>query len=140
MSNHLTVPPDVVEAIALRVAELLEGGLPAPRPAALMNATDVALSLGVTRTWVYDHADELGATRLGTGAKARLRFDPQKVADAMASCSTSRGSQEPESPGPTPNSTIRRRPRTGTRSHLLPIRGVNDPKAATDSPSEGSGG
>ena len=38
---------------------------------------------GVGRRWVYDHADELGARRLGTGKRPRLRFDPDEVAELL---------------------------------------------------------
>jgi len=40
-----------------------------------MDAARLAAELGVTRSWVYEHRDELGAVRLGTGTKPRLRFD-----------------------------------------------------------------
>ena len=43
---------------------------------ALIDAAEVARRLGVSREYVYDHAAELGAERLGTGPRARLRFDP----------------------------------------------------------------
>jgi excisionase family DNA binding protein len=36
---------------------------------------DVARLLGVTRSWVYQHKDELPFTRLGSGPKAILRMD-----------------------------------------------------------------
>jgi excisionase family DNA binding protein len=35
----------------------------------------VARTLGVTRSWVYQHQDELPFTRLGSGPKAILRMD-----------------------------------------------------------------
>ena len=38
---------------------------------------------GVGRRWVYDHADYLGAKRLGAGKRPRLRFDPTEVADRL---------------------------------------------------------
>jgi len=40
----------------------------------LVDAATVARRLGVTRNWVYAHADQLGAMRLGNG-RGRLRFD-----------------------------------------------------------------
>lgn len=40
----------------------------------LVDAATVARRLGVTRNWVYAHADQLGAMRLGDG-RGRLRFD-----------------------------------------------------------------
>lgn len=37
----------------------------------------------MSRTWVYEHADELGAIRLGRGPKARLRFDVETVSQIL---------------------------------------------------------
>ena len=42
-----------------------------------LDAKEVAERLGVERDWVYQHADELGASRLGTGPRPRLRFPPE---------------------------------------------------------------
>ncbi len=67
-----------IEAIARRVAELVG------RPSGLVDAQDVADDLKVERDWVYAHARELGAVRLGDGPKARLRFDLQRVRDGLA--------------------------------------------------------
>lgn len=50
----------------------------------LLNATQLAARLGVARAWVYDHAAELGAVRLGAGPRARLRFDPITVAERLS--------------------------------------------------------
>lgn len=61
----------LIERIALRVAELLAETPPAP---SLVDATAVARDLSVERDWVYEHARELGAIRLG-GPQGRLRFD-----------------------------------------------------------------
>lgn len=52
-------------------------------PGQLITASQVASGLGVTRDWVYEHAGELGAIRLGSGRKPRLRFDPRLVAQAI---------------------------------------------------------
>jgi len=41
---------------------------------ALVDAASVAEHLGVSRDYVYEHADDLGARRLGSGPRARLRF------------------------------------------------------------------
>ena len=62
-----------IRAIAREVARLsVPGG-------GLLTATEVALAFNVTRGWVYAHADELGAIRLGDGPRPRLRFDPAIV-------------------------------------------------------------
>lgn len=61
-----------VERIAQRVVELLRAE-ESPR-ARLIDAATLAIELAVERDWVYAHADELGAIRLG-GPNGRLRFD-----------------------------------------------------------------
>ncbi|HEX5374631.1 MAG TPA: hypothetical protein VFW48_00570 [Solirubrobacterales bacterium] len=98
-----------VEAVAHRVAELLRGESTAGE---LVDVAEVARRFGVSRDYVYEHADDLGAVRLGDGPKARLRFDPETVAGRL-------GASSPE-PSPRPQ----RRPRRGTkRVDLLPVHG-----------------
>jgi len=75
-STRIKLDPQTVEAVARRVVELLEsrslsGG------AELVDAAELARRLGIERSWVYTHAIELGAVKLGSGRKPRLRFDPQ---------------------------------------------------------------
>ena len=87
-----------------------------------VDATAVARHLGVARSLVYEHADELGARALGTGPKPRLRFRMSDV-DAWLACSARRESEPVEKPADKP---IRRRRRTrslGTRAPLLAIKG-----------------
>ncbi len=88
----MTAPLDVdalaqrlADPVARRVIEMIkdEGGLPAPAAATWLNATEVAQLLHVTREWVYQHADELGAVRLGGGRRPRLRFRPERLATAI---------------------------------------------------------
>src|SRR3954471_13314900 len=69
-----------VEAIARRVAELLrdEG-----RAGHHLDTTAVATMLGVSGDWVREHAAELGAIRVGDGAKGALRFDIKRVKEAL---------------------------------------------------------
>lgn len=59
----------------------------------LVTAAELADLLAVSRDYVYEHADELGALRLGSGPKARLRFDPAAVREAMT-CSVSKSSPD----------------------------------------------
>jgi hypothetical protein len=61
-------------------------------PARLVDAGTLAALLGVSRRYVYEHADELGAVRLGGGAKPRLRFDAGAAKTAM-SCPVGERSQ-----------------------------------------------
>jgi predicted DNA-binding transcriptional regulator AlpA len=64
-------------AIAARIIDVLNqqgfSGQPA-RQTEWLDALEVARRLGVSREWVYEHAAELGATRLGSGRRPRLRF------------------------------------------------------------------
>jgi hypothetical protein len=105
----------LVDAIARRVVELLEGSrarADAARPAtepgnACLTVSQVAARYRVSRSWVYAHQRELGAMRLGDGPRARLRFEPKVVADAITAFDQSqRSHEEPKTD---------RRPRRGTR-------------------------
>ena len=76
----------LAELVADRLAERLDGAQ-ALGPTWL-TAAEVAARFRVDRAWVYQHADELGARRLGErgeGRRPRLRFDPQAVADRLGS-------------------------------------------------------
>jgi hypothetical protein len=91
----------------------------------LLTVADVAIYLSVDASFVYAHADELGAIRLGSGSRPRLRFRRSVLEDYLvrASCSVGRRSQEPDSPA---NRPIRRRQSSrplGAKVELLPIRG-----------------
>ena len=130
-ANARTLSAADVEAVALRLAELLaellaeflaDRASPAPPPA-LVDVAEVARRYGVSPWWVYDHADELGVVRLGTGKRAHLRFDLERVAEAMTSRPRSKRSDTPPSPGPDRQASGRRPRRLGTEAPLLPIRG-----------------
>jgi hypothetical protein len=73
----MTLDSDDIEAIARRVAELVGNAR------GLVDAHSVAAELHVERDWVYAHARELGAVRLGGGPKARLRFDLTRVRERL---------------------------------------------------------
>jgi len=71
-----------IEAIAERVAELIDErgvGL----PVRYVDAAQLARILGVDREWVYEHARQLGAIRLG-GVRGRLRFDLKHATRGLA--------------------------------------------------------
>jgi hypothetical protein len=90
----MTLDRDDVEAIAIRVAELL-------RPTVgigLVGVDEVVARFGISRSYVYEHADELGAIRLGDGPKARLRFDVERVDEALGRSRRTR----PTAPSPQP--------------------------------------
>ena len=88
----------IAEAVASRVLDLLADRQP---PASgLVDAATLAHELGVTRSFVYQHADELGGIRLGSGSKPRLRFN---VAQAKAA------HRAKPTPGDVPETPPRRR-------------------------------
>jgi predicted DNA-binding transcriptional regulator AlpA len=69
-----------VRAIAEAVADVLakRGLVVYAGPAGsarVLSAREVSRLLGRSTPWVYDHATELGAIRMGTGPKARIGFD-----------------------------------------------------------------
>ncbi|MGD1057079.1 MAG: hypothetical protein ABR992_06645 [Solirubrobacteraceae bacterium] len=78
----MTLDDEDIEQIARRVAELIGANRADPTPR-YVDAADLARILGIERDWVYAHARELGAIRLG-GPGGRLRFDVQHVAEALA--------------------------------------------------------
>jgi hypothetical protein len=88
----------------------------------LVDAATLAAYLNVERSWVYEHADELGARRLGSGPRARLRFSIAEVDQRLTTCTRSRESRSPD-PAPLAALRPRRRRRMGTSVALLPIRG-----------------
>ncbi len=76
----------LIDAIVERVVEAIrsEGNVRPTREAPeWLDAREVAQRLGVSREWVYEHAEELGASRIGTGPRPRLRFPPH-VLEARA--------------------------------------------------------
>jgi hypothetical protein len=69
-----------VEAIARRVVELLDGPSPLPH---LLTAAEVADRLAASESWVRENAVRLGAVKLADGARPRLRFSAERVAEAL---------------------------------------------------------
>src|SRR5215211_6597101 len=110
----LKLAPEVIDAIARRVVELLSQRAPARRE--LVDAAELAQRLGVERSWVYTHAIQLGAIKLGNGRRPRLRFDPQVAIERI------RAAQAQSEQGP-PLRPPRPRPGDGDRPRLLPIKG-----------------
>ena len=110
--------PDDLDALADRVAERLAAFLPALATAAdqahrTVEVATVARELGMSETWVYRHAEDLGVERRGSGPKARLRFDLERARAAFTETQ-----HEPRSTRPA------RTPRRRTRSEaeLLPVK------------------
>lgn len=76
---------ELVEAIARRVVELLREDSPA---GVLVDATELAKHLGVSRQFVYRHKHELHAQRLAAGPKSPLRFDLRRAEAALRGVAT----------------------------------------------------
>jgi hypothetical protein len=102
---------DQLVELAGLVAEHLRA-CEAPKPAALVSARELASLLGCDRSWVYAHQRELGRLRLGNGSKGRLRFDPERARQALATVA------EP-APAATPRPRARRRASTTTAGSVL---------------------
>lgn len=92
-------------------------------PTRLVDPLELAATLGVTRGFVYEHADELGVIRLGSGPKARQRYDVAIALERLTACTSGKGSNDTQVPSPV---LLRRAPRRaiGTNVELLPIGGV----------------
>ena len=116
--------PEAIEQIAQRVVELLrgEGEQKAQQtPGPLLDAGELAQRLGVKREWVYEHARELGAVRLGDGPKARLRFDPEAAKRVLEKRRRPAGSPDPSNAAVEPRPARRRRRRPQGAVPLLPV-------------------
>lgn len=105
---EMTLSEADIEAVAARVADLLRSGRVG---AELVDAAEIARRFGVSRDFVYGHADDLGAVRLGDGPKARLRFDPANVGQVL---------RKPREKAALPP---RRQGRNRGSYSLLPVRG-----------------
>lgn len=122
----MTLTRDEIEAIAQRVAELLDQRHQQRHPARLLDAAQLAQRLGVERDWVYAHAAQLGGVRLG-GPKGRLRFDPATVDERLDQ--TERPSLPTRSRRPGDG-----RPSTSGRYHLQSRTGHQSGRAARQRP------
>jgi hypothetical protein len=122
VGGELRLDDAAIGVLAARVAELLAGQLPPPapvprRPGRLLSAAEVSEWWGIGRGWVYQHAGELGAIRIGDGERPRLRFDPDQVAQHL--------NRPPAAPPKTPPSRqagARRSPRIRGDSPRLAFR------------------
>lgn len=115
-----------VEALAKRVVELLRADDRESAARRLVDAATLAAELGVERSWVYEHANELHPIRLGTGPKARLRFDAVAVRAAIAAQGLARPRTSTDADGPNERPSARRACRGGptkrTVGRILAVR------------------
>ena len=84
-AGEFRLASESIEALVGRLAELLgvEERAEPEAPRKMISAAEVSARWGVARRWVYNHAAELGACRLGCGSRPRLRFDPVEVAERL---------------------------------------------------------
>jgi predicted DNA-binding transcriptional regulator AlpA len=112
----MQLDPDDIEQLADAVADRVAQRLREQPPTRFVDAAALARVLGVKRSWVYEHAGELGAVRLG-GPQGRLRFDLATVDERLA--------RQPmdATPGTARRAPRRPRPRAGKQpAPLLPYR------------------
>jgi hypothetical protein len=89
----------------------------------LVDVGTVARYLGVDPAWVYAHADEPGARRLGSGARPRLRFSLREVSAKLAQRPpVTEPKLRAKAPRPRPRTRQKRQSRTESDVDLLPIR------------------
>jgi len=84
LDGRALLAPGDVEAIAEATAQKLLAIITTPPTTfGLVGARELAEGLGVSLDYVYAHATELGAMRLGSGPKARIRFDLDRARQAL---------------------------------------------------------
>ena len=111
----------LADLLAERLAVRLTGLAPG-RAEALVDAAEIARLHGKTRTWVYEHAGELGVVRLGSGPRPRLAFSPARVAERLEKVERPATTPLPEA---TPTRRRHQRAgRTATGAPLLHVRSV----------------
>jgi hypothetical protein len=113
----IEISPESIDAIAQRVVELLSDRASGGEP--LADAGELARRLKVERSWVYDHAMELGAIRLGGGSRPRLRFDVEAIEEQLRAEAAGPTSAAPTA-GQQGSIRVRRRVHRG-RVPLLPV-------------------
>jgi hypothetical protein len=124
-----------IEALASRLAELLAPHEPQRPRAQLITAEEVARWWGIGRRWIYDHADELGARRLGGGRRPRLRFDPDEVAERLGEPGGGSDAQRSEPMRADCRSdslSVRSRAIVGRQSRKRPGRRANAPRPGAE--------
>jgi len=114
---------DVIDRLADLLADLLAerlavrlSGLAPARAEPLVDAAEVARLHGKTRSWVYEHAGELGAVRLGSGPRPRLAFSPARVAEKLEKVDKPTTAQLPKT-----SQRRRRRQRAGRTASGAPL-------------------
>ena len=121
MTATVTLSDEQMHSLARETARLVAEELREHRPATarldggMVDAATVAQALGVARSWVYSHAEALGAARLGSGSRGRLRFDLTRARAAFVTVAESEPRQparraRPRRRASTAGSILRARP------------------------------
>ena len=100
-SKQIDYDEDALDRLADLLADRLAARLSIvtpTRPEPLVDAAEIARLHGKTRSWVYDHAGELGAVRLGSGPRPRLGFSPTRVAEQLEKVDNPARTPLPQSP------------------------------------------
>ena len=124
-TDRLSLSPAEIEALAMRVADLVTArllGKTAPDGGNYdATADDIAGRHGVSASWVRANSAALGGVRIGTGPKPRHRFNVAVVEKRIAAMRSDTKDQSSARREPKRN----RRPATVSQSKvpLLPIRG-----------------
>jgi hypothetical protein len=106
---------EIADRLLLRLA-----GLMPTHAEPLVDAAEIARIYGKTRTWVYEHAGELGAIRLGSGPRPRLAFSPRRVAASLEKVNEPPPASQPEPAQP--RRRQQRLNRTAAGAPLLHVR------------------
>lgn len=95
----------------------------------MVDAAELARRFGIERAWVYSHAIELGVVKLGSGAKPRLRFDPEIAARMLRKADEKSAADPPARSGERADQPSAS---GGSGVPLLPIdgQGENEPPSA----------
>ncbi len=134
-NGEVRLDADSIDALANRLAELLAPREPQLPRARLITAEEVARWWGIGRRWVYDHADELGARRLGGGRRPRLRFDPDEVAERLGEpggAGEARRSEAMRGDCASDSLSVRSRAIVGRQSRKRPGRRSNAPRPGAE--------
>jgi len=112
--------PAIAIGVTAHVAAMLSEATAAPPTPQTVDAATLAAHLGVTRGFIYEHAQQLGGVRLGNGPRPRLRFDLHHALEAWNARSTSERSQATRTPAAAGQTPARRPARIGRRAARLP--------------------
>ena len=84
---EVRLAPESIEALVAGLADALRDGTGVQQSdeeePQMISAAEVSRRWGVRRRWVYNHAEQLGARRMGSGTRPRLRFDAAEVAERL---------------------------------------------------------